>query len=255
MTAPALRELPRLRRLPSYAIWQLRDYLIEKGIATVLVLSLFGYLTLWPPLLMARRSGQGMEALGPLFDQVTVALLGQLVFIGALFAVNGIVADDRKQGFYRFYFAKPVHVPGFYAQKLAMHLLGFLVAAGVLLGLYTGFLRSLPVATLLPTLAGLFVGVAGIGFLISALWRYDLMSLIAFYFAANVFWPMFADDEGWRGVMVHLLPPLHRVDEVLQPVVAGGAPPTSLLAWITGYGVGCILLGLLVIRRKPLSSP
>jgi hypothetical protein len=255
MTAPTLRETPRQRRLPAYAVWQLRDYLIEKGAATVLVLSLFGYLAAWVPLLMARRSGQGVEDLVPLFDQVTVALLGQLVLIGALFAVNGIVAEDRKQGFYRFYFAKPVNVPAFYAQKFAMHLLGFLAVAAVLMGIYIGFIRGLPVATLLPTLAALFVGVAGIGFLISALWRYDLMSLIAFYFAANVFWPMFADDEGWRGMMVHLLPPLHRVDEVFQPIMAGSGPPMSLLAWLTGYGLVCILLGLLVIRQKPLSSP
>jgi hypothetical protein len=252
--ASPLQEAPRQHRLGAYAIWQLRDYLIEKGIATVIVMALFGYLTIWPPLMMARRSGQGIDQFGPVLDQVLVMLLGQLVFIGALFAVNGIVAEDRKQGFFRFYFAKPVSVPLFYAQKLAMHTAGFAVAAVLLIGAYWYLVQPLAQPLLLPVLVMLFLGIAGIGFLISAIWKHDLMSLIAFYLGANVLWEFFQNDQGWRGQAVYVLPPLHRMDDVLAPVLTGGTLPTSLLLWIAGYGVGCAVLGLIVIRRRALSS-
>jgi hypothetical protein len=245
----------REHRLGAYSIWQLRDFLIEKGIATVLVLGLFGYLSIWPAFMMTRRAGQSIESLGPVVDQMTVALLGQLVFIGALFAINGIVAEDRKQGYYRFYFSKPVTVPAFYAQKLAMHLLGFLAAAAVLIGAYSYFVRPFSPPMLFPVLAVTFLGVAGIGFLISALWRYDLMTLIAVYFAANLGWQLFGNDPGWKGRAVYALPPLHRLEDIFQPLVLGGDLPVSLVAWIAGYGAACVILGLLVIRRKPLSSP
>ena len=108
-------------RLAAYGLWQLRDYLMDRGTPTIIVGSLFGYLTL-APMLDQREPARAAEwvarfgsevaaraaMLGELQLPVPAQLLGSLIFLGALFAMNGIVANDRKQGFYRFLFAKPV---------------------------------------------------------------------------------------------------------------------------------------------------
>ncbi len=52
-------------------------------------------------------------------------ILGTIVFVGALFAMNGIVANDRKQGFYRFLFAKPMTPSRYYGQAFFVHWAGF----------------------------------------------------------------------------------------------------------------------------------
>ena len=62
--------------------------------------------------------------------------LNALVFLGALFAMNGIVANDRKLGFYRFLFAKPVTPSRYYGQAFVLHWAGFMVVIAVLGALY-----------------------------------------------------------------------------------------------------------------------
>ena len=66
-------------------------------------------------------------------------ILGTIVFLGALFAMNGIVANDRKQGFYRFLFAKPMTPSRYYGQAFFVHWAGF-VAVMIVLGLVYGAL-------------------------------------------------------------------------------------------------------------------
>ncbi|HYD54425.1 MAG TPA: hypothetical protein VEA99_17440 [Gemmatimonadaceae bacterium] len=119
----------RAARLGAYAWWQLRDYLFEKGIGTLLVMLFAGSIGYIGAKGMTRFSPDSLRApLSAAFSE----LYGQLVLLGVLFATNGIVSDDRKNGYYRFLFAKPVSVPRFYVQKFLVHLCGFLLVSAVL---------------------------------------------------------------------------------------------------------------------------
>ena len=119
VTAPESRVLPRGRsRIGAYAWWQLRDYAWERGLPTLLVAGLFGFLAAQPVRLVAERDAATIpRALVALHGTVAAArhamvmdasaralrgFVGSVVFLGALFAMNGLVANDRKQGFYRF---------------------------------------------------------------------------------------------------------------------------------------------------------
>ena len=267
----------RHARVGAYALWQLRDYLKDRGLPTFIVALLSGYLGLSPiiermprrgdpvpPMLLERfGSAQAVYAARMMeFNHAFLrSILGTLVFLGALFAMNGIVANDRKQGFYRFLFAKPMTAARYYGQAFFVHWAGF-VAVMIVLGLVHGVLIW-PVLSrpLLLVIALMFVAYAGIAFLLSAAARWDWMSLVAVTVAATFLWGRFGESTHPLARLLFLLPPLHRADEVYAsvsgvPMYASGAPiviPWSILAWLAGYGAACFAAGLIVLRYRRLA--
>jgi hypothetical protein len=74
-------------------------------------------------------------------------------------------------------------------------------------------------------------------------------------FVSNVLWSIWGRQEGVKRWIVHLLPPVHRTDELYRIVGASDASvPWSLIAWLGGYGLGAFLLGLVVLRRRSMAT-
>lgn len=243
----------RRARLGWYSLWHLRDYLRDKGIATLITIVLLGYLNQLS-INRARALGAASGLMDQIADQAFVSTLGSLGILGVLFATNGIIADDRRHGYYRLLFAKPVSIGQYYGHKFAVYGLGFLIVAAVLLGIYNATVeRYLPMA-LLPTLALVYVALGGIGFLLSAAWRFDWLSLATVMLGSRVLWELFGDESGVRGTLLYLLPPVHVLDGVYGAIRAGRELPLNDLAWAVGYGVACFVLGLVVVRRRSLAA-
>jgi hypothetical protein len=255
----ATHDGPRSARLVAYGWWQLRDYLLEKGIGTALVMLFAGSIAYVGARGMTRFSPEALRA--PL-SLVFTELFGQLVLLGVLFATNGIVSDDRKHGYYRFLFAKPVSVPRFYLQKFVAHLVGFLLVAALLVLAFnlafTPMLNEtgLPFMSrrVFPLLAVLFVALGGIGFLMSVLWRIDWLSFMFVYIVSSVFWDMFGDSDRWQGTVVRALPPVHTLDGIYRSALGDGALPIGDLRWLVLYGLGCLVAGVVALRLRPLTS-
>jgi ABC-type transport system involved in multi-copper enzyme maturation permease subunit len=245
--------LPRRARLGRYALWHLRDYLREKGVATLITLGLVGYLT-QIPIMRARSSGFSGPMMAQAEDQAFVSALKFLGFVGVLFATNGMISDDRRHGYYRLLFAKPVSLARYYAEKWAVYGAGFLVVCGLLLALYGTTVEAFFPVSFLPTFALIYVALGGIGFLLSAAWRFDWLSLAAVLGLSDVLWLLFNEDAGIPGTLVRLLPPVHLLDGVYQSVRTGGEVPVSDLVWLAGYGLACFAAGLIVVRRRPLAG-
>lgn len=246
----------RRARLLRYALWQLRDYFLSQGPATLVVVLLGAYLTL----MEIRPSMPSGSSHGP-FDlppeaaqRFFVQVMSFFVFLGALFATNGIVANDRKFGYYRFYFAKPVSPPAFYGALFAVNAVGFLVVAHVLWAAFVVAMGAMGARYFTLVVLGLYVSYAGIGFLLSALSRFDWLSLLSVILAAQFAWGTWAGATGVRGALLHLLPPVHLTTPVYVAVAGGGAIPWGDFTWLTGYGVVCFVLGLIVLRFKSLAS-
>ncbi len=244
---------PPRARLARYALWHLRDYLRDKGIGTLITLGLVGYLN-YIPTMRAREAGLSGELLTQLTDESFVSALKFLGFVGVLFATNGIVSDDRRHGYYRLLFAKPVSVVAYYGQKFAVHGLGFLVVAALLLGLYALAVEPFFPRAFVPTLALVYLALGGIGFLLSAAWRYDWLSLAVVLGLSDVLWLLFGDDSGVAGTLVRALPPVHLLDGVYRGVRSGDAAPLADLMWLAAYGLACFAAGLAVVRRRPLAA-
>lgn len=250
--APAAEHAaPQRARLLAYSRFQLRDFLLTKGLGTVLLMALMLF-TVYMPFRTARSADpEGVLALvAPAFKEV----MRLYVTLGVLFATNGIVAEDRKFGFYRFYFAKPVGVVAFYAQKFATHLIGHLLIGTVLVGAFSVLFAPLWIPAYWPVLALLFVALGGIGFLLSAVTTVDWVSLVGVYFIAEVGWSLYGTSGDWREALVHLLPPVHRIGEVIHAVVHRDPLPGRLLLWLTAYGAACFVLGLVVLARRRLAT-
>ena len=262
-------------RVGAYALWQLRDYLKDRGVPTVIVATLSAYLSL-SAIFEPRVREPIMSILRARFDTAEAVqaawmthvnytflstTLNALVFVGALFAMNGIVANDRKLGFYRFLFAKPVAPSRYYGQAFLVHWAGFMLVTTLLGVLYGEILSPVISQRLLVAIALMFVAYAGIAFLLSAAARWDWLSLVAAAVAATLLWDRFGASTHPVARLLYLLPPLHRANEVYLSVsgtpVVGPAPPGGipwgLLAWLTGYGVACYLAGLVVLRYRRLA--
>jgi len=250
----------RRARLERYLLWQMRDYLVQQGPATVIVLTLYAYLTLLPVLNAPRLSTTAppptMATLPAEFvEQLFIALLGSFVLLGTLFATNGIVANDRKTGYYRFLFAKPVSAPRYYANAFMAHGIGMMLVGLVLLAAFSLFVRPMWAPSFVPVVGAMYLAYGGVGFVLSTIWRFDWLSLVTVAIVAAVGWNTWGDDPGIKGWLVHLLPPTHRAGE-LYAYVAGASTvfPWMTCAWLTGYGLVCFLGGLWILRVRSMAS-
>lgn len=240
-------------RLLSYAQWQLRDYFIAKGIGTVLIVALFLFIA-YLPLLMMRPAVPSPEALRSLAETALAQILTNFVLFGVLFATNGIVAEDRKFGYYRFYFSKPVGVVAFYVQKFLVHIAGLLMIAAVMLEAFAQLIYPIYPSAYFQVLVLLFVGLGGIGFMLSSVTTADWVSLIGVYVISLLAWSLYGVDEGWRGAATRLLPPVHELPTIYQAMITGDAVPMKWVWWIAGYGAVCATLGLAVLTRRRLAT-
>lgn len=252
-----------------YGLWQLRDYLMDRGFPTAIVSGLFGYLTVAPglprlhqnlasiPPALVRKWGGPEQARAMLMSDFNEgflrSFLGALVFLGALFAMNGIVANDRKQGYYRFLFAKPLTPMRYYGQAFLIHWAGYLVVMSALGLLYGALVWPLLSFQLVSVLALMFLMYAGIAFALSASARWDWLSLVAFTVFATFVWGRFGVSASPLAKLVYLLPPLHRTAEVYVAAAQGGPLEWSLLWWYAGYGAACYVIGLVVLRYRRLA--
>src|ERR1700704_5012559 len=126
--------------------------------------------------------------LGQLTATFLTLLLGNMVFLGALFAMNGIVANDRKQGYYRFLFSKPRSADRYYGQAFVVHWIGFLFILTLLGLLYHALVGPVLTASLYVAAALMYLCYAGIAFALSAAARWDWLSLVAVTVASNYLW-------------------------------------------------------------------
>ena len=262
---------PRTRgpRLGAYVPWQARDYLVDRGAPTVLIGLLFGYmvaggmvramnLTLqqMSPAALARAGGAAAARASAVANLTSIFLetaLGNLVFLGALFAMNGIVANDRKQGFYRCLFSKPVSPDRYYGQAFLVHWAGFLVVVTLLGLIYQALIGPVLTVPLYAAVSLLYLCYAGIAFALSAAARWDWLSLVAVTVLSNYLWLMYGTSTSAAAWALYLFPPLHRTSAVYTAVAGGTALPWSLLAWFAGYGAICFAIGLVVLRHRRLA--
>lgn len=269
----AVASLPPTRRrrggVALYGLWQLRDFFVERGLPMFIIAGLLGYLTAapmlpalhrniasLPPRLVAKWGGADAATAVLMKDFNTLFLrnfLGAVVFLGALLAMNGIVANDRKQGHYRFLFTKPVAPWRYYGQAFLIHWAGYLSIMTLLALLYGFLIWPVLSVPLVVVLALMFLTYAGITFALSAAARWDWLSLVTVAVAASFLWDRFKDSTSAAAALLYLLPPLHRTSDVYLALAKGDPVPWPLVEWFVGYGVACYLVGLIVLRYRRLA--
>ena len=261
--------MTRRARVLRYGVWQLRDALVDRGISILLIGGLLGYFTCAPMLPALHRN---IEMLPPKLIQkwgglagATAMLmkdfnesflrsfLGGMVFLGALLAMNGIVANDRKAGYYRFLFTKPLAPWRYYGQAFVLNAFGFVAVLAVLGAIYSATVWPILSVRLLFVSFLMFLMYAGITFLLSAAARWDWLSLVTVTVVTSYLWGRFKDSDAIFAKLLYLLPPVHRTSEVYNALAKSDPLPWPLIEWSAGYGLLCFIGGLVVLRYRRLA--
>lgn len=240
-------------RLARYSLWQFRDFFIDHGVGIAIIGLLWGWV-LVAPLRRAVGTQVPNVAASPAWG-VVLQISAAVVSVSVLIAMNGIISADRKNGYYRFLFSKPIDRVLYYAQAFFVYMIGVLLIMAILSSLLRTVLPAFSVTNFLMYAALVYVAMGGIGFFLSAATRYDWLTLAAVWLGARVLREVYGGPfAGWKGKAVQLLPPVHRLDEVASSLIGTGSARSGDVMWLVGYGALFFVAGLLILRYGSLAD-
>jgi hypothetical protein len=230
----------------------LRDFVMERGIAIVIIGLLWGYMLIQP---MRRMMGAAF-AVGPGSPtwQLVITVSSSVVSLAVLIALNGIVSTDRKMGYYRFLFSKPVSPVAYYAQLFFVNMVGVLIAMLLLSGVLYTVVPTFRIFNFLLYATIIYIAMGGIGLFVSGATRYDWLTLAAIWVGSRILRDVYGPRPGWQSKAVELLPPVHKLSDVSQSLITNGTAHASDVLWLLGYGALFFALGLLILRRGSLAD-
>jgi len=239
-------------RLARYSLWQFRDFIMERGIAIVIIGMLWGYLLVEP---MRRAMGSAFAA-GPSSPTwpLVITVASSVVSLSVLIALNGIVSTDRKMGYYRFLFSKPISAVAYYAQLFFVYMAGVLFSMLLLSGILHMVVPDFSIFNFLLYAALIYIAMGGIGFFVSVATRFDWLTLAAVWVGSRVLRDVYGAKPGWRSKAVELLPPVHKLTEVSTSLITDGTAHAGDVLWLAGYGALFFALGLFILRRGSLAD-
>jgi hypothetical protein len=241
----------RAAGLARYSIWQFRDFAVDRGLSILVIGFLWGYALIEPI-----RHVVGPQVAGsasPLWV-VAVQVSSAVVSVAVLVALNGIVSADRKAGYYRFLFSKPVNPVLFYAQLFFVYMVGVIAAMFLLSSLLHKMLPTFSIPHFLLYTALVYIAMGGIGFFLSVTTRYDWLSLAAVWLGSRVLRGLYGAGKDWRSKLVEILPPVHRLDDVANSLIGTGSAHMTDVLWLFGYGALFFVLGLAALRWGSLAD-
>lgn len=230
MTGQALR----------YVWWQIRDRAGRRALICIVIALAFSI-----PVFVAAGDGNLPANAG---GQMLQAMFVQLSLVFALVMTTGLIANDRRQGWYRFYLAKPVSPVWFYGQAIVLAALGMVVAS---LGFVAIFSRALDVSwTWRPAADGLLTfGLVGMTVIFwSSLVRRDWVAGLVTYIVILMARDAFRRGEGVVGDVLNVvLPPMHLVGG-LRSLSSGE------VWWIVAWAVILLAATVTMLRIRPLGE-
>src|SRR5437773_6762707 len=147
-------------RLAKYSLWQFRDFVMERGIGIVIIGFLWGYV-MFEPIRRAMGAQWRGDQRSPVWG-LALQVSSAVVSLSVLIAMNGIVSTDRKNGYYRFLFSKPINPVVYYSQLFLVYMLGVLAAMLILSSLLRTILPAFSIVNFLLYTGLIYVAMGGI---------------------------------------------------------------------------------------------
>ena len=218
---------------------------MDRGIAIVIIGMLWGYVLIEP----MRRTMGAAFAVGPLSPTwpLVITVTSSVVSLAVLIALNGIVSTDRKMGYYRFLFSKPVSAVAYYAQLFFVYMVGVLVCMLLLSLVLHMVVPTFKIVNYLLYAAIIYVAMGGIGFFISVATRFRWLTLAAVWLGSRCCAIYTGPSRGGRKSR-RAAATGSRLNDVSLSMTHGTAPTSDVLL---ASGLRCALLcaGLLLLRR------
>lgn len=245
-------------RLTAYAGVQLRDFLLGR-------LPLLLFVTVLATWSLFRVTGVTLAAFDPSAGiggrgQSQLAFesaLGVYALLGAVFAVQGLIARDRWRGYDRVIFSRPLtpvryYLQGFVAAGVAVVALGVVAA-----GLFSVAVHPVSVPGVAAYVALAWLVVGAFAFAVSTLTAYYL-PLVVGLVAAAALRDRFADAlraSGSTNPVVeaaqYLLPPTGVLVELRESFARGHVIGPDVLAWPLAFGALWLAVSIFMLHRRP----
>jgi ABC-type transport system involved in multi-copper enzyme maturation permease subunit len=244
-------------RVTAYVGYQLRDYFATRAL-TILVATA---LVAWG---FAAARGVTFSELDPTggvdarerIQQAFELLLVIFAFVAGAAAAHGLVSHHRSREYDRLLFSRPINPARYYSQGFVLAGLGGVVLAIVGAEVYAVAVHPVSLAGVAGYVALAWVLVGGLAFLLSTLTAFHL-PILALVLAADLAVDYYAGELSTAGVgpvaavIQYVLPPAH-VLVTLRGGFARGLPiDPRAVAWPAGFGVACIVVAMVLLRRRP----
>jgi hypothetical protein len=238
-------------RLGRYARELALDFLRERGIAIALILGVFTWAA-------SNIEGQQWAALAEPSAAQSAArwaakqLTSDFLLL-LLVTFSGIISNDRKAGFVRFLFAKPMDPMAYYGTKTLVH--GAMLVAVVAVWMVLLMVLLQPFSPLPAVqLAGVRLFVyGGLMVLASAAARLDFLWLAAVLLAGFLA-KLVMSDYAWGADAVAWVAPWTALNELDQAIFAGRRATLREAAYPVVYGMACFAAAMVVVRKRPLAG-
>ena len=247
--------------MAAYGGYQLRDYFVGRGALTIVTtgLAAWAYATSNGITLAAFDPSAGIEGRDQAHRAFT-AVLSIFAIIAAAFSAQGLIARDRRRGYDQLWFSRAVSPLRYYLQGFALSGLGaVLLGAGIAevyaIGVHPIFV---PGAAACVALAWFTLG--SLAFALSRVtWFHTpiLAVLIGADLALHEFAPALRSTAAGSAIVdfgQYLLPPAHVIAALSDPLVLGTLVDPRALVWPVVFGVACLALSILQLRRRPLGT-
>jgi hypothetical protein len=174
------------------------------------------------------------------------ALYQQFAGIAVVVFFHGIVSEDRTKGYFRFYLAKPASPLWLYGQAFVLSVLGVLAFSAGFLAIFSLAVRPVWEWPLMLNGLALALLLGGLIFCFSPLTRHDWLWMLIAIVASTVLRGRFPAAQSTFGrVLEAALPPNQLLFESLT---------ARQWAWLGGWGLGLFIIGLLILRWRPLGE-
>lgn len=241
-------------RLGAYLAFQLKDFLVLRALVPTLMVVMIG----WMVLKTAAPDDWSTPDATRLAREMFRALSGVFITLGAFLGVARLVADDRANGYFRFYFSKPISLERFYVQQWLLHGVLLVVLVGVLAAmLRAATVPEIPVGAAMVVMGLTWLLVGGIGFAISAAVNADAVVLVLVYVMTIVLRSLRDASRSplpdWLSEVTRALPPTQKLEYARDLLYAGGGVSWPHVAHVAGYGIAAFVVAVVLLRRTSLA--
>ena len=247
-------------RMTAYAGYQLRDYFATRALAVVIATALaaWGFAAMRGVTLSDLDPSGGIDARERI-EQTFELLLVIFAFIAAAVAAQGLVSRHRSREYDRVLFSCPISPVRYYSQGFVIAGVCGVVLATVGAEVYAAAVHPVSLPGVAGYVALAWVLVGGLAFLLSVLTVFHL-PLLALLLAADLAVDHYMTELSRVGAgtvaatVQYLLPPAHVLVTLRGAFSRGFLVDPRALAWPVGYGVACIVIAVILLRRRPFRS-
>ena len=252
---------PMRARLADYARYQLGDYLLQRAAIALILIGFVGFFPLYP---MSRgtppdffTTPSGIKAAQTLYMSTVVLFLP----LGAFLATSAFISSDRHQGYFRFLFSKPLNLVAYYSQAYVISMAGYIALFGLLTWIWGMLTHHQSIHRGMEAAALTFMLIGGIALIFNAITRFDGVCTAVTYMLTMTLQmialgPSMQTHGGlpeWLFQLQRVLPPIYQLDKVRNALYTGDALVMADVWHVVLYSIGMTVVGLLLLRRAPLS--